>query len=223
MVDFVTWDCDVVLPCRDEAAALPGVLASLPEGFRPVVVDNGSRDRTATVASAYGAKVVAEPRPGYGSAVHAGVAAASAPYVAVVDGDGSFDLRELPLLLRPVATGAATMAVGRRRPVGRRVWPWHARAGNALVAGLLRTRTSLDVHDLAPVRVCRRTDLLDLAVQDRGFGYPVEVLVRAASRGWSVVEIDVSYLPRAAGTRSKVSGSALGSLRAVRDFARVLS
>jgi glycosyltransferase involved in cell wall biosynthesis len=223
MVAFVIWDCDVVLPCRDEAAALPGVLASMPEGFRPVVVDNGSRDRTATVAAAYGAEVVTEPRPGYGSAVHAGVAAAGAPYVAVVDGDGSFDLRELPTLLRPVATGAATLAVGRRRPVGRRVWPWHARVGNALVAGLLRARTSLDVHDLAPVRVCRRDDLLDLAVQDRGFGYPVELLVRAASRGWSVVEIDVSYLPRATGTRSKVSGSALGSLRAVRDFARVLS
>jgi glycosyltransferase involved in cell wall biosynthesis len=219
----VNRDCDVVLPCRDEAAALPGVLASLPEGFRPLVVDNGSRDRTATVAEAYGATVITEPRPGYGSAVHAGVSAATAPYVAVVDGDGSFDLSELPTLLGPVAGGAATMAVGRRRPVARQVWPWHARAGNALVAAWLRTRTSLDVHDVAPLRVCRRADLLDLDVQDRGFGYPVELLMRAASRRWSVVEIDVSYLPRAAGTRSKVSGSALGSLRAVRDFARVLS
>lgn len=216
-------DCEVVLPCRDEAAALPRVVASLPEGFRPLVVDNGSRDRTAAVAKAYGARVITEPRPGYGSAVHAGVSAARAPYVAVVDGDGSFDLSELPTLLRPVAAGAATMAVGRRRPVSRQVWPWHARAGNALVAAWLRTRTSLDVYDLAPVRVCRRADLLDLDVQDRGFGYPVELLMRAASRRWSVVEIDVSYLPRAAGTRSKVSGSALGSLRAVRDFARVLS
>jgi glycosyltransferase involved in cell wall biosynthesis len=219
----VNRDCDVVLPCRDEAAALPGVLASLPEGFRPLVVDNGSRDRTATVAEAYGATVITEPRPGYGSAVHAGVSAATAPYVAVVDGDGSFDLSELPTLLGPVAGGAATMAVGRRRPVARQVWPWHARAGNALVAAWLRTRTSLDVHDVAPLRVCRRADLLDLDVQDRGFGYPVELLMRAASRRWSVVEIDVSYLPRAAGTRSKVSGSALGSLRAVRDFARVLT
>jgi glycosyltransferase involved in cell wall biosynthesis len=219
----VNRDCDVVLPCRDEAAALPGVLASLPEGFRPLVVDNGSRDPTATVAEAYGATVITEPRPGYGSAVHAGVSAATAPYVAVVDADGSFDLSELPTLLGPVAGGAATMAVGRRRPVARQVWPWHARAGNALVAAWLRTRTSLDVHDVAPLRVCRRTDLLDLDVQDRGSGYPVELLMRAASRRWSVVEIDVSYLPRAAGTRSKVSGSALGSLRAVRDFARVLT
>jgi glycosyltransferase involved in cell wall biosynthesis len=219
----VNWDCDVVLPCRDEAAALPGVLASMPEGFRPLVVDNGSRDRTAAVAEAYGARVVTEPRPGYGNAVHAGAAAATAPFVAVVDGDGSFDLAALPTLLGPVAVGAATMAVGRRRPVTRRVWPWHARAGNALVAGWLRARTSLDVHDLAPVRVCRLADLLDLGVQDRGFGYPVELLLRAAGRGWTVVEIDVTYLRRAAGTRSKVSGSALGSLRAVRDFARVLS
>jgi glycosyltransferase involved in cell wall biosynthesis len=219
----VNRDCDVVLPCRDEAAALPGLLASLPKGFRPLVVDNGSRDRTATVAEAYGARVVTEPRPGYGSAVHAGLCAATAPYVAVVDGDGSFDLAELPTLLGPVAGGTATLAVGRRRPVARQVWPWHARLGNALVAAWLRSRTSLDVHDLAPVRVCGRADLLDLDVQDRGFGYPVELLVRAASRQWSVLEIDVSYLPRAVGTRSKVSGSALGSLRAVRDFARVLS
>jgi hypothetical protein len=126
-----------------------------------------------------------------------------------------------PLLDR-VRAGDATMAVGRRRPVGRGAWPWHARAGNAAVLWWLRRRTGLPVHDIAPVRVCRREDLLALDVRDRRFGYPVELLVRAQRAGWTIHEEDVSYRPRATGTRSKVSGSVVGSLRAARDFARVL-
>ncbi|MDP9444505.1 MAG: glycosyltransferase [Actinomycetota bacterium] len=215
--------CDVVLPCRDEAAALPSLLESLPPGFRPIVVDNGSRDDTAAVATASGATVVHEDVPGYGAAVHAGVAASTAPYLAVADGDGSFDLAELAGLLALVANGSATMAVGRRRPTERGVWPWHARAANALVAWWLRATTPLTVHDIAPMRVCRRCDLLDLGVRDRGFGYPLELLLRAARERWRVVELDVHYRARAEGTRSKVSGSARGTLRAARDFARVMT
>jgi glycosyltransferase involved in cell wall biosynthesis len=215
-------DCDLVIPCRDEAAALPGVLALVPAGMRVIVVDNGSRDGTADVARRLGATVVDEPRPGYGAAVHAGMVAASAQYVAVLDGDGSMDPRELLPLLDEVSSGAATMACGRRRPAARGVWPWHARAGNAVVLAWLRRRTGLGVHDIAPVRVCRREDLLALGVRDRRFGYPVELLVRAQRAGWLLSEHDISYHPRAAGTRSKVSGSVKGSLRAARDFAKVL-
>lgn len=215
--------CDLVLPCRDEAAALPGVLAAVPGWCRAFVVDNGSNDATAEVAAAHGAYVVCEPRPGYGAALHAGVAATTAEYVAVADADGSFDLGDLAALLGPVRSGAATMAVGRRRPVQRGVWPWHARMGNAALATVVRRRTRLPVHDIAPLRLCRRADLLDLDVQDRRFGYPLELLLRAAEAGWEVVEVDVRYLPRAEGTRSKVSGSVRGTLRAARDFARVLS
>ncbi|MPZ61625.1 MAG: glycosyltransferase [Propionibacteriales bacterium] len=216
-------ECDLVLPCRDEAPALPAVLANVPPGFRSIVVDNASRDGTGEVAESLGAYVVREPRPGYGSAVHAGVVASTAPYVAVADGDGSFDLRELRPLLDLVRNGHATMAVGRRRAVRRGVMPWHARLGNALVASWLRVTNSLPVHDIAPVRVCRRPDLLDLGVRDRGFGYPLELLIRAGRSGWRVVEVDVQYLPRAEGTRSKVSGSVLGTARAVRDFARAMT
>lgn len=215
--------CDVVLPCKDEAPALPGVLARMPAGMRAIVVDNGSLDDTAEVARSLGAVVVHEPAPGYGAAVHAGVLAATAPLVGVVDGDGSLDPGDLGRLADLVQRGAATMAVGRRRPTGTGAWPWHARYGNALVAARVRSVTGLPVHDIAPIRVCRTQDLLDLEVEDRRFGYPLELLLRAGRAGWTIVEIDVPYARRAEGTRSKVSGSVGGTLRAMRDFAAVLS
>jgi len=126
-------------------------------------------------------------------------------------------------LLELVRRGEATMAVGRRRPVARGVWPWHARAGNLVLAWWLRRRTGLPVHDIAPMRVCRREDLVGLGVTDRRFGYPLELLLRAARAGWTIREVDVGYAARAAGTRSKVSGSVRGTLRVIRDFARVLA
>src|SRR6478736_5757007 len=199
--------CDVVIPCRDEAPALPALLALVPEGFRPIVVDNGSRDDTAEVARRLGATVVIEQRAGYGAAVHAGLEAATAEYVAVMDGDGSMDPAELVGLLVEVRSGRADLAVGRRRPVSRGVWPWHARAGNGLVVWWLRRRIGLRIHDIGPVRVCRRDALLALDVRDRRFGYPVELFQKATLAGWRITERDVSYHPRAVGTRSKVSGS----------------
>lgn len=214
--------CDVVIPCRDEAAALPLVLREVPEGFAVIVVDNGSTDGTAEVARQWGARVVHESRPGYGAAVHAGMEAATAEFVAVVDGDDSMTLADLPPMLAAVQHGAATMAVGRRRPVGRGVWPWHARAGTLVLAGWLRRSSGFGIHDLAPMRVCRREDLLALGIEDRRFGYPLELMIRASRAGWTVVERDIDYRPRAAGTTSKVSGSARGTQRAMSDFLKVL-
>lgn len=215
--------CDVVLPCRNEAAALPGVLAGLPDGYAAIVVDNGSSDGTADVARVHGATVVVEDRIGYGAAVHAGVEAATAELVAVADADGSMDLADLVPLVAMVRRGDVTMAMGRRRPTGRGVWPWHARLGTYLVIRRLRRASGLAVRDLAPMRVCRRADLLALDVRDRRFGYPLELMVKAARADWEVGEIDVAYRARAAGTKSKVSGSLRGTVRAARDFARVLS
>ncbi|WP_139984051.1 glycosyltransferase family 2 protein [Nocardioides litoris] len=216
-------DCDLILPCRDEAAALRSLLPSIPPSLSVIVVDNGSTDGTAEVARGLGARVVTETTPGYGAAVHAGLLAATNPFVAFMDGDGSFDPDEVLLLLDDVRSGRADIAVGRRRPVRRGVWPWHARAGNALIVAWLRRRIDLDAHDIAPMRVCRRDALLELGVTDRRFGYPVEMLQRATAAGWRFAERDVAYHPRAEGTRSKVSGSVVGTARTARDFAKVLS
>jgi len=210
---------DVVLPCLDEAAALPAVLASLPPGYRAIVVDNGSVDGSPAVAASHGALVVHESRRGYGAAVHTGLLAATSDLVAFADADGSLDLGELPAMAELLAD--ADLVVGRRVPVSPGVWPWHARAGNAVIASLLRRR-GLAVHDIAPLRLCRREALLALDVRDRAFGYPLELLVRAAEARWRVREVAVTYGPRAAGTRSKVSGSVRGTLRAARDMAGVL-
>lgn len=210
-----------MIPCRDEAKALPGVLAGLPDGWRAVVVDNGSRDGTAEVAERLGALVVHEAQPGYGAAVQAGVRAATAEHVAVVDGDGTFDLADLAPMLEEVRRGRVQMAVGRRRPVDRGVWPWHSRLGTLLLATVIRRRSGFGIHDLAPMRVSRRDDLVGLGVEDRRFGYPLELMLRAAHAGWTVHEVDVAYGRRAKGTKSKVSGSVRGTARVMKDFARV--
>lgn len=214
--------CTLILPCLDEAPALRAVLPQVPTWLEVVVVDNGSTDDTADVARSFGARVVAESRPGYGAAVHAGVEAATTDLVAVMDGDGSFDPADLLPMIEDVAAGRATMAVGRRRPTGRGVWPWHARLGNRAVVAWLRWRSDFPVRDIAPMRVCRREDLLALGVADRRFGYPVELMQKASRAGWRISERDVAYHPRAAGTRSKVSGSLRGTVRTARDFATVL-
>lgn len=214
-------DIDVVLPCLNEAAALPGVLAAMPPGYRPIMVDNGSTDGTPEVAASLGATVVHEPRPGYGAAVHTGLSNATADVVCVIDADGSLDPAELPGLVELVVSGRADLALGRRVPTSALAWPWHARAGNAMLAALLRRR-GIGVRDIGPIRAVGREALLGLGVRDRAFGYPLELLLRAGQAGWRIMETDVAYRPRAAGTRSKVSGSLRGTLRAARDMVGVL-
>ncbi len=216
---------DVVLPCLNEAPALPWLLTRLPGGYRAIVADNGSTDGSAEVARAYGAAVVSVPEPGYGAAVHAGLLAASPAdgIVCVLDADGSFDPAELPRLADPVRAGAAELVVGRRRPTTRDAWPAHARLGNAVLSHRLRRTTGLPVHDIGPIRAARRSDLLGLHLRDRRFGYPLELLIAAGRAGWRVIEIDVAYHPRAAGTRSKVSGTVRGTARAIRDMGAVLT
>jgi glycosyltransferase involved in cell wall biosynthesis len=211
---------EIVLPCLDEAQALPAVLCRLPQGWPVLVVDNGSTDDTAVVAAAHGARVVVEPRRGYGAAVHTGLENTSEELVAFLDGDGSLDPDVLPGMAAAVASGRVDIAVGRRVPVSSGVWPWHARAGNAVIAALLRRR-GVPVHDIAPIRVARRQDLLNLKITDRGFGYPLELLLRAGVQGWRFDERPVAYSRRAGG-RSKVSGSVTGTIRAARDMAGLL-
>lgn len=213
---------DVVLPCLNEAGALPWVLSRLPDGFRAIVADNGSTDGSPEVARAHGAVVVPALPRGFGAAAHAGLCAAESDLVCFLDADGSLDPRDLPSVVDPVRRGEADLVLGRRRPTTRDAWPLHARAGNAILARRLRRSTGVLVHDLGPMRAARRVPLLALSILDRRFGYPLEMVVKASRAGWRVAEVDVAYAPRVAG-RSKVTGTVRGTLRTVRDMSRVLT
>lgn len=209
---------DVVLPCLDEAAALPGVIAALPAGHRAIVVDNGSVDGSPEVAAAAGALVVREPVRGYGAAVHAGLVAATADVVAVLDADGSLDPGLLPAAVARLAE--ADLVLGRRRADSWRAWPPPQRFANALLAARLRARLGLDLHDVPPFRVFRRAPMLALGLTDRRSGYPLETVVAAGRAGWRIAEMDVPYRPRIG--RSKVSGDLRGAIVAVRDMSAQL-
>jgi glycosyltransferase involved in cell wall biosynthesis len=211
---------DVILPVLDEAAALPTVLGGVPAGYRPIVVDNGSSDGSAAVARTAGALVVAEPARGFGAACFAGLRASSSEVVCFMDADGSLDPRDLPLVCDPVAAGAADLVLGARR-AARGAWPAHARAANRLLALELRRRGGVALTDLGPMRAARRQALLALGIADRRFGWPLEMVLRAASARWRIDEVPVAYRPRIG--RSKVTGSVRGTARAVRDMARVLA
>jgi glycosyltransferase involved in cell wall biosynthesis len=210
---------DVVLPVLDEAAALPWVLGRMPAGFRPVVVDNGSTDGSGEIARRLGARVVEEPRRGFGAACHAGLVAVESEVVCFMDCDGSLDPPELPRVAEPALAGERDLVLGARRPEPG-AWPLHARLANRALALELRRRTGLPLSDLGPMRAARRERLLELAVEDRRFGWPLEMVLRAAAAGWTVGEVGVAYRPRAG--RSKVTGTLRGTAKAVRDMAVAL-
>jgi len=211
---------DLVLPCLNEAGALPWVLSRLPEGYRAIVVDNGSTDGSAEVAAAAGALVVHEARRGFGAAAHAGLTAATAPIVAFCDADASMDPAELPRVVEPVQAGTADLVLGRRRAVTAAAWPLHARLANSSLCWRLRRITGVNIHDLGPMRAARRESVLHLNLQDRRSGYPLEMLLRAAEANWRILEVDTSYSPRVG--RSKVTGTVRGTLTAVSDMSALL-
>ena len=210
---------DVILPVLDEAQSLPWVLGRIPQGMRPIVVDNGSSDGSGEVAAAHGALVVTEPRRGFGSACHAGLLAATAPTVAFMDADSSFDPHDLRAVCTEVTAGRVDFVLGARVPA-RGAWPWHARAANAVLAHRVRRATGLSLTDLGPMRAIGREQLLDLRMVDRAYGWPLEMVLRAARAGLSVEEVPVSYRPRVG--RSKVTGTLRGTTGAIRDMSRLL-
>jgi glycosyltransferase involved in cell wall biosynthesis len=211
---------DVILPVLNEQAALPWVLERMPAGYVALVVDNGSTDGSGELAASLGARVVVEPAPGFGAACFAGLSAAESDVVCFMDCDASFDPSELPRVAEPVLGGAVDLMLGARKPVARGAWPLHARAANRVLAFELRRRTRVPLRDLGPMRAARRQALLDLGIRDRRFGWPLEMVLRAADAGWTIAEIEVQYHPRDG--RSKVTGTVRGTARAVRDMTRVL-
>ncbi|MDQ1435145.1 MAG: hypothetical protein QOF59_1961 [Actinomycetota bacterium] len=210
---------DVILPALNEARAIAAVIAGLPEGYDAIVVDNGSTDETQEVARAFGARVVSEPRRGFGAACFAGLSAATADVVCFMDCDGSFSGADLPLVARPVVAGESDLVLGARRAEPG-AWPLHARLANRVLAYEVRRRTTLSLRDLGPMRAARRERLLELDLVDRRFGWPLEMVLRAWQAGWRIGETEVPYAPRVG--RSKVTGTVGGTARTVRDMARLL-
>lgn len=206
----------VVIPALNEAPALPHVLPAIPSWVAEViVVDNGSRDATAAVAAGLGARVVSEPRRGYGQACLSGIAALSPGIDTVVfmDADASDRPDEMDRLLAPIVAGAADMVIG-SRPLGAEpgsLTPVQ-RFGNALSCWLIRVLWGVRFTDLGPFRAITRPALARLEMQDRNFGWTVEMQVRAAGRGLRCAEIPVTYRRRIG--QSKVSGTISGSVKA---------
>jgi glycosyltransferase involved in cell wall biosynthesis len=211
---------DVILPCLNEASALPWILDRMPDGFRPIVVDNCSTDGSGEVARSLGATVVPEPTRGFGAAAHAGLLAATSDLVLFCDCDGSLNPQQFPLLTAPLLAGQADLVLG-RRAAQKSAWPLPARLANWELARRVRRRTGLGIRDLGPMRAAGREALLSLNLADRRFGYPLEMVMNAAAAGWRVSEVKVAYLPRIG--KSKVTGTVGGCVRTVRDMSQVLA
>jgi len=208
---------DVILPVLDEAAAIPGVLAAMPIGYRPIVVDNGSTDGSPEIAAGLGATVVSEPRRGFGAACFAGLRAAEAEVVCFMDCDGSLDPGDLPAVVAPL--DRADLVLG-ARDAARGSWPFHARVANRVLARELRRRTGVELADIGPMRAARRLPLLDLDLRDRRSGWPLEMVVKAVGAGWTVADVPVPYAERQG--RSKVTGTLRGTLQAIGDMGAIL-
>jgi glycosyltransferase involved in cell wall biosynthesis len=209
----------LIVPALNEAAVIGDLVRRVPRGAvaEVVVVDNGSTDATAAVAREAGARVVSEPRRGYGAACFAGVGAlpSDAGIAVFIDADGSQHPEEIPLVLAPVLAGRADLVLGARRLHGRH--PVHAAAGTRLVARFVAWRWRVPISDFGPLRAIRADLLQRLNMRDRASGWPVEMVVKAAVLGARILEVPVSHAPRLAG-RSKVSGTLRGTIGAGYGF-----
>jgi len=207
----------VIIPTHNEAQAIERVLADLPSDLTTevIIVDSNSSDGTPEIAARMGARVVQEPRRGYGRACLTGLTTANSPDVVVfLDGDYSDRPSELPVLLAPITEGRADITLGSRLQ-GRRsagALPWHQAFGNRLAASLIRLLYGVDISDLGPFRAGRADVLRALALEEMTYGWAVEMILKGALGGFRVVEVPVSYYPRIG--KSKISGTLKGTVGA---------
>jgi glycosyltransferase involved in cell wall biosynthesis len=212
----------VIIPTHNEAQAIPRVLtdlslAQLPPNFvtEVIVVDSNSTDGTPDIAAKMGARVIQEPRHGYGRACLTGLAAANSPDIVVfLDGDYSDRPAELPILVAPIIEGRADITLGARlhRRNSADALPWHQVFGNRLAAGLIRLLYGLNITDLGPFRAARADVLSALALEEMTYGWAVEMILKGTLAGYRVVEVPVSYHPRIG--KSKISGTVKGTVGA---------
>ena len=216
----------VVIPTRNEAGSIARVLQDIP---RPpvtdvVVVDNNSTDGTPAIAESHGARVVSEPRRGYGRACLTGIdQVSSSDIVVFLDGDYSDRPQELPMLVEPILDSRADIVIGSRL-AGRRApgaLPWHSVAGNWMAAALIRRLYGVSITDLGPFRAARGETVRALGLCETGYGWAVELILRGAMAGVRIAEVPVSYHPRIG--QSKITGTVRGSLGAAwYIFGRIL-
>ena len=207
----------VVIPTHNEALSISRVLADLPADLvtEVLVVDSNSTDGTPEIASEMGARVLHEPRRGYGRACLTGLAGASSPDVVVfLDGDYSDRPNELPFLLAPILDGRADITLGSRlgKHGNHGALPWHAAFGNRLAAGLIGLLYGLKISDLGPFRAGRADVLRRLELQENTYGWAVEIILKGMLGGFRIVEVPVSYYPRIG--KSKISGTLRGTVGA---------
>src|SRR6201997_3706300 len=204
----------VIIPTHNEARAIGRVLADLPvdQVTEVIVVDSNSNDGTPEIAASMGARVIQEPRRGYGRACLTGLAATNSPDIVVfLDGDYSDRPSELPILLEPIIQGDADITIGSRlrQQRIRAALPWHQAFGNRLAAGLIRVLYRLAITDLGPFRAGRADVLRALALEEATYGWAVEMILKGVLNGFRVVEVPVSYYPRIG--KSKISGTVKGT------------
>jgi glycosyltransferase involved in cell wall biosynthesis len=207
----------VVIPTHNEAQAIERVLADLPSDLTTevIVVDSNSTDGTPDIAARTGARVIQEPRRGYGQACLTGLAAANSPEVVVfLDGDYSDRPAELPNLLAPIIEGHADITLGSRLHLLKcaDALPWHQAFGNHLAAGLISLLYGLKITDLGPFRAARADVLRALSLEETTYGWAVEMILKGALAGFRVIEVPVSYHPRIG--KSKISGTLKGTIGA---------
>jgi glycosyltransferase involved in cell wall biosynthesis len=210
-------DVTLVIPALNEEESLGTVLERVDRSLisEIILVDGGSSDATVAIAGANGARVIREPRRGYGRACATGVASAQGGAIVFMDADGADDPAQIADIVGPIRRDEADMVLGSRLAgeISPGAMPWHQKFGNQLSAGMIRYLYNLPISDLSPFRAVLRSKLLELKMQEMTYGWPTEMITKAARLGWRTLEVPVNYHPRIGG-QSKISGTVSGTVLA---------